>query len=77
MGLPAGQIKKACLAEGTRHAKIEQHYDYVIFGDLAVVTTSCVVLDPWLCVPAFRRVCYYRDVDKVQLHQRPKCYHTP
>ena len=36
------------------------------FGSLAVIISTCEIVDPWLCVPAFRRVCYYRDVGKVQ-----------
>ena len=31
----------------------------LIFGNLAVVTTSFVVVDPWLCVPVFQRVCSF------------------
>ena len=58
-----------------------------VFGNLAVVVTrSCTgkctryasrTVDPWLCVAAFRRVCYCHNVDKVQLVQRSECYHTP
>jgi len=37
----------------------EDHKDDFIFGNLAVMTTACVVLDPWLCVAAFQRVCSF------------------
>ena len=29
------------------------------FGGLAIVA-ACAALDPWLCVPGFRRVCLFR-----------------
>jgi len=28
-----------------------------LFGNLAIIV---ITLDPWLCVLAFRQVCYYR-----------------
>jgi len=31
----------------------------LFFGGLAVVVTHCVTVDPWLCAPAFRRVCLF------------------
>ena len=33
-----------------------------IFGGLAILTTLTMALDPWLCVPGFRRVCLFRDL---------------
>jgi len=33
--------------------------DGFIFGNLAILATFGVEVDPWLCVPAFRRVCYF------------------
>lgn len=38
------------------------------FGNLAVVVSGTVrseTVDPWLCVPAFRRVCYYRTIFRI------------
>jgi len=32
---------------------------YEVFGGLAIMVVF-TTLDPWLCVAAFRRVCYYR-----------------
>jgi hypothetical protein len=34
--------------------------DIVVFGNLAVMVTRGVTVDPWLCVPAFQQVCLYR-----------------
>jgi len=39
-----------------------------IFGNLAVVT-AFAVLDPWLCVPVFQRVCSYR-IDRLYYSNR-------
>ena len=37
------------------------------FGNLAVVVSFPLTLDPWLCVSVFRRVCLYRlDIVNVQ-----------
>jgi hypothetical protein len=35
------------------------------FGGQAVVAIGCIALDPWLCVPAFQRVCLYRTNNKI------------
>jgi hypothetical protein len=32
----------------------------LIFGNLAVLIPRGGMVDPWLCVPAFQQVCYYR-----------------
>jgi hypothetical protein len=32
------------------------------FGGLAIVNVETTFLDPELCVPGFRRVCYYRSI---------------
>ena len=34
--------------------------DDFIFGNLAIMIPLCGILDPWLCVPAFQQVCYFR-----------------
>lgn len=48
--------KKTCYIEpGPR----EKKNCYEVFGGLAIMVVI-TTLDPWLCVAAFRRVCYYR-----------------
>jgi hypothetical protein len=42
-----------------RSAKPRLHVVLFHFGSLAVITNKSA-LDPWLCVPGFRRVCPYR-----------------
>jgi hypothetical protein len=32
----------------------------IVFGGLAIMDVLGTSLDPWLCVPGFHRVCYYR-----------------
>jgi hypothetical protein len=50
---------------GLQQAKPNNHARYlVIFGGLAVVVIGMTV-DPWLCVPGFRRVCLYRMQDGI------------
>jgi hypothetical protein len=42
-------------------AQADTETEGVVFGGLAVVAALAVQhVDPWLCVPAFRRVCLYR-----------------
>jgi hypothetical protein len=50
-------IKRAWLS-----ARLAQGTNELIFGNLAIMITRCVTVDPWLCVAAFQRVCYYRMV---------------
>jgi hypothetical protein len=50
----------------TKALKSARELNGLVSGGLAVIT-AFTVLDPWLCVPAFRRVCLYRKmVAKVQ-----------
>ena len=46
---------------------------FVGFGSLAVMTHVLrAVVDPWLCVPGFHRVCLYRFPTELYYHKGPK-----
>ena len=63
--------KKTCIQSGSDGLVFERHWFllfdkgaqsnpanfWIAFGNLAIVTVQNTVLDPWLCVPVFQRVC--------------------
>jgi hypothetical protein len=56
-----GQTKRAWFPDQARRITPAKKFKkkYVIFGSLAIMDVLRTSLDPWLCAPAFGRVCSF------------------
>jgi hypothetical protein len=53
-------IGKVPTKQAWLYARPAKGKNELTFGNLAILITRGVIVDPWLCVPVFRRVCSYR-----------------
>jgi hypothetical protein len=66
-GLPLSlQMARKTNGPGGIQARTK-HKKHTVFGGLAIMAASAA-LDPWLCVPDFRRVCHYRTGIQLLVH---------
>jgi hypothetical protein len=49
----------------------------IVFGNLAIMVMPSTTVDPWFCVPTFRRVCLYRTNWSGKVQRTKKAWLIP